>query len=185
MDTEYIPSNNIKITYQNGLNGAKRSIIIPQWSIFTLGTLLVFLFVSTFIFYAMLGNYAKLGDKVEQYKAENNSLRSKVDFYSAAVDSIYKMLEAPALKGSSADADYPSLGLGNSRQYSDFSNDPALKNQIDQLELKLAAILAQVNVSEPNPINHLPETPNAIYPADSMPSIYPSFGRISDGWGMR
>ena len=185
MKSDYIPRGQIRLSYQNGLEASERSFTIARWLIVALAALMLFLFVSSIVLYSLLAGFARRTAVVERLEAENASLRTKVDFYATAVDSIYNMLGTVPLKKAPASTDYPSLGLGKPALKDVFAPDSRLQEQINSLETKLSCILLQVSDQKPQNPSFPAELAAGNLPADSMPSIYPSFGRISDGWGLR
>lgn len=185
MDSQFLPSRHLSISYQYGLDGSPRQLIIPRWAMFAVAAFLLLMLLSGLAFPLFLSGYSSQASRLKVLESENNSLRTKVEFYSTAVDSIYKMIGTVQALPDSSSRDFPSLSFSAKPERTDFAYDPALRTQIDNLELKLSYILG-----------HLPKdtlisqiTPAELVvgdiPADTMPSIYPTFGRISDAWGLR
>ncbi len=184
MSHEFLPPHKLKISYQITPDGEERYLLLPRWS-FAVFMLLVALLVGSSLFSLVHGRgLSRRTAKLEQLEIENISLRNKVDFYAATVDSIYVMLDTLRVKTEATEKVYPSYSPDIKAKQTDFAYDPALKNQINDLEQKLVYILSYVSHPElGNAVVYgLPE--GELTP-DSMPSIYPSFGRISDGWGLR
>jgi murein DD-endopeptidase MepM/ murein hydrolase activator NlpD len=96
------------------------------------------------------------------------------------VDSIYKRLDTLQVIINSDSKDYPSLDFEQQLK-PNYTFDPALKNRMEELETKLATIL--VVISDPVTSNY--NSTLEASESDFIPSIYPTFGRISDGWGLR
>ncbi|MDD3283240.1 MAG: M23 family metallopeptidase [Candidatus Cloacimonetes bacterium] len=111
---------------------------------------------------------------------ENSLLRAKIELYAATVDSIYNMLDSLGIK--SANPPNPELYRGGASMEPDHSRDPKLKLQMENLEQELVKILWALGP-------HLPAdtTPDIFAePIEGdIPSIYPTFGRISDHYGTR
>ena len=185
MDNDFLPAGKMQISYQNGMDGQRRSFVLPHWSIYAFIILLVFLLGSTLTLFVTLGSVSASNARLDKLQAENKTLRSKLDFYSTTVDSIYKRLDSMKVQTGSEARNYPSLAFGKTSQPTGFSDDPALSHQIASLETKLAYILAQISPAETYITPTLAELPSGEVPPDYMPSIYPTFGRISDGWGLR
>ncbi len=184
MSHEFLPPHKLKISYQITPDGEERYLLLPRWSFAAL-VIFIVLLVGSSVFSLVYGRgLSKRTAKLEQLETENNSLRNKVDFYAATVDSIYVMLDTLRVKTEPSEKVYPSYSPELGAKQTDFAYDPALKNQINDLEQKLVYILSYVSHPELGnaTVYGLPE--GEITP-DSMPSIYPSFGRISDGWGLR
>lgn len=119
-------------------------------------------------------------NRIRILEAENHLLRAKVEQYATTVDSIYSMLDSLGLtQQDKKDYPYYSGGATNDMGY---SRDPRLKLGMENLEQKLSEILAYV---EPQfPFFAMPGL-EGLEPRGDVPSIYPTFGRISDAWGSR
>ncbi len=185
MDNDFVPAGKLLINYQNGMDGQRRSFVLARWWIVLIGVLLAFLFVSTLVFYIRLGSLSSAQQRLAKLETENRTLRSKLDFYGSTVDSIYARLDTLKVDESGQSSNYPSLNFAKSSKQTDFSYDPKLKQQISTLEAKLAVILAQVEQEQDFYTPTLTELAVGELPPDYMPSIYPTFGRISDSWGLR
>lgn len=185
MDNEFLPSGQMKISYQIGMDGARRSFMLPRWIFVALIAVAAAMLISTVILFIVLGGSAARETRLNKLETENRSLRTKVEFYASAVDSIYVKLDSMRVDTEEESRDYPSLGLGKTDQKTDFSYDPALKQRINSLESKLAYILHEIGPEEQYVTPTLAELGAGELPPDYMPSIYPTFGRISDGWGLR
>ncbi|HQP33361.1 MAG TPA: M23 family metallopeptidase [Candidatus Cloacimonas sp.] len=180
MENEFINKGKMKISYQVGMDGVKHSFTLPHYALILIIVLLIFLVVSTIMMFTMAGSNAQRNEVLKRLETENKELRAKLDFYAATVDSIYKRLNDLQIKIKENPEDYPTLNLKQGKK-GEFVFEPALRNQMENLETKLATIL--VLISEP--AKAIPALPVGENPADYIPSIYPSFGRISDGWGLR
>lgn len=185
MDSEFYTPNQLHISYQAGMEGKRGSFTIPRWVLWSAAVLLLFLLVSTIIFYVNLGSRGNLETKIEQLQKENEALRSSLDFYKVTVDSIYSMLDSLKLSAAPAGTDYPSLDIGHGEAAALPRFDSHLEQQMDILESKLAYILNALSPALDAPLASLSKLPVADLPSDTTPSIYPTFGRISDGWGLR
>lgn len=119
-------------------------------------------------------------NRIQNLEEENELLRAKVEQYAATVDSIYSMLDSLGLTHKN-ERDYPYYS-GGATESIGYSRDPRLKHKMENLEQKLSVILAYVE----------PKFPSFAMPGlddlgtiGDIPSIYPTFGRISDAWGSR
>jgi len=180
VENEFISKGKMKISYQVGMDGVKHSFTLPHYALILIIVLLIFLVVSTIVMFTMAGSNAQRNEVLKRLETENKELRAKLDFYTATVDSIYKRLNELQIEIKENPEDYPTLNLKQGKK-GEFVFEPALRNQMENLESKLATIL--VLISEPE--KAIPALPAGENPADYIPSIYPSFGRISDGWGLR
>lgn len=124
------------------------------------------------------GRFAR--SRVQTLEEENLLLMAKVEQYSTIVDSIYSMLDSLGLTGQDS-RDFPYYS-GGATQRIGSSQDSRLKLEMKNLEQKLCEILAYVEPKFPS--YGMPEI-DSFVPASDIPSIYPTFGRISDAWGSR
>lgn len=143
-----------------------------------LAILLLLLVLSAGFGYLM--NAMSESRKLALLEEENRLLRAKIELYDATVDSIHCMLDSLGLK--SEKKNNPALYRGGASLTNHSFADPKLKLKIEDTEKKLVHIM---QVLVPN----LPESPllqedTEIVDGD-IPSIYPTFGRISDAWGTR
>jgi len=181
---DYLPKPKLKISYQITPDGEQRFISLPSWSFGVAVFCMALLLVASVVSLIWAGSLSNRTARLEKLEIENNTLRNKVDFYATTVDSIYTMLDTLMVKTVPLEEDYPSYAIGTKATQTDFAYDPKLKHQINDLEQKLVFILGYVEDSH-EPIQTLASLAPGEIPPDSMPSIYPSFGRISDGWGLR
>ncbi|MCB5252149.1 MAG: M23 family metallopeptidase [Candidatus Cloacimonadaceae bacterium] len=124
------------------------------------------------------GRFAR--SRIQSLEEENQLLRAKVEQYATTVDSIYNMLDSLGLTHKDK-RDYPYYS-GGATENIGYSRDPRLKLEMEGLERKLSEILAYVEPKFPS----LQMTVwDGLQPSGDVPSIYPTFGRISDGWGSR
>lgn len=184
MDNEFVPAGKLQLSLQNGMDGQRRNWLLPRWLFFVLMVAACFVLISTILFYLQLAGYLDAQSRLQKLERENATLRGKLDFYAATVDSIYSSLDSLKQPGT-PERDYPSLDFKRSPKQTDLAYDPALKRQINTLETRLAHILAHFAPAEAFYTPTLDELADGELPPDFMPSIYPAFGRISDGWGMR
>ena len=146
MENEFINKGKMKISYQVGMDGVKHSFTLPHYAFILIIVLLAFLLVSTIIMFTMAGSNSHRNEVLKRLETENKELRAKLDFYSATVDSIYKRLNELQIKINENSEDYPALNFKQGKK-ADFVFEPALRNQMENLETKLATIL--VLISEP------------------------------------
>ena len=184
MDTEFYTPNQLHISYQNGMDGKRGSFTIPRWLPLAGIAVLVFLLVSSVMFYIGLAQGNRTAESLQQIKTENQALKTKLDFYAATVDSIYRMMESSSPSSTQEETDYPSLDLG-SKDKSAFPRNPGLTHRTEELETHLAFILSTLSTESDATLSTLNELPAGDQPSETTPSIYPTFGRISDGWGLR
>lgn len=142
-------------------------------------TILLLLFVTVGILSSLLGGrFAR--SRIQTLTEENQLLRAKVEQYATTVDSIYSMLDSLGLTHKD-NRDYPYYS-GGATENIGYSHDPRLKLEMESLEQKLSEILAFVEPKFPSMA--MPAW-DELQPTSDVPSIYPTFGRISDAWGSR
>lgn len=141
--------------------------------------LLLLLFVAVGFLSSLQGGRSAKG-RIQNLEEENHLLRAKVQQYATTVDSIYSMLDSLGLTHKDK-KDYPYYS-GGATEHTGFSRDPRLKLEMENLEQKLSLILAYV---EPKFPSMAMPAMDGLDPAGDIPSIYPTFGRISDAWGSR
>jgi len=118
-------------------------------------------------------------------KKENVLLRQKVEYYSAVIDTIYQKLDSLQLinkKSGDSEKLYPYNSDGD-KSFADnaFVYDTYLDARINSIEMQISDIFLCLNLD-----SYTDETSSKemLY-AGNGPSIFPTFGRWSDGWGVR
>jgi murein DD-endopeptidase MepM/ murein hydrolase activator NlpD len=175
-----------KITYQYGLDGVRKELQLSRSVLAVAVILLACVFVLSVLYLSGL----QFGDgdsrSSELLKRENTELRDKLEYYSGVVDSIYHKLDTLKVidkKPQSEEKLYPYNMNGADESLADntFVYDSYLDARINSVEERLKIILTAVAVldGEVAPESSLPYNP------ESGPSVYPTFGRWSDGWGVR
>jgi len=140
--------------------------------------LLALLIVTAFLGSIFGGRFEQ--QRIKNLEEENILLRAKVEQYSTTVDSIYTMLDSLGLTRRNQ-RDYPYYS-GGAAEFQGYSRDPQLKLEMETVEQKLLEILAYMEPQFASPM--IPNLPTEDFIGD-IPSIYPTFGRISDSWGSR
>lgn len=175
-----IEQNNTKINDSNGLSpeglGELRPDKGPLYAKIAILVLLMLLCVGFGYFISVKSASRKLALLEE----ENSLLRAKIELYDATVDSIHSMLDSLGLK--SEGKSNPALYRGGASMEMEHSRDPKLKIKMENTERKLVGILQVLEPSMPE--NLIRTEPEEVLSGD-IPSIYPTFGRISDAWGTR
>jgi len=171
-DTKIINNNELSPTGLGELRPEKGPLYAK------LAILLLLLVLSAGFGYLM--NAMSESRKLALLEEENRLLRAKIELYDATVDSIHCMLDSLGLK--SEKKNNPALYRGGASLTNHSFADPKLKLKIEDTEKKLVHIM---QVLVPN----LPESPLLQEDTEivdgNIPSIYPTFGRISDAWGTR
>lgn len=167
------------------MDGKRGSFTIPRWLPLAAIIVLVFLLISAILFYLGLVQGSRTADSLKQIQAENKALKTKLDFYAATVDSIYGLMDSLKLSPKQESTDYPSLDIKSLKEQSAFPRNPRLAHRTEEVETQLAYILTTLATNSDTPLASLAELPQDDQPSETTPSIYPTFGRISDGWGLR
>jgi murein DD-endopeptidase MepM/ murein hydrolase activator NlpD len=118
--------------------------------------------------------------KLALLEEENRLLRAKIELYGDTVDSIYSMLDSLGIKHDHKQN--PELYRGGAATLTGHSRDPRLKQQMEKMEYTLVDILRSLSPQSPG-IEVYGNEIEVI--AKDTPSIYPTFGRITDHWGTR
>lgn len=145
---------------------------------YTIAALLLLFVVVGILSSLQGGRFARR--RIQNLEDENHLLRAKVEQYATTVDSIYSMLDSLGLTHKDQ-KDYPYYS-GGATENIGYSRDPRLKLEMEGLEQKLSEILAFV---EPKFPSFVMPGMDGLEPIGDIPSIYPTFGRISDTWGSR
>lgn len=184
LEPEIFPKKRLKLSYQYG--DVKRSLKLPPF--FLMLILLIFgtMLISTLLLFIKggSGGNIKFQSRLEE---ENKLLRARLEMYSATVDSIYNKIDSLQVKSSETNKgkDYPYYSGGASSGTPRNNIDPALRARIDQIDTKLMHILAFVGSEVPRDLITIEPTDGLPRSGDGIPSIYPTFGKVTDGWGLR
>ncbi len=188
MDPEFKIKRQFNISYQYGWDGEKKSFSISRTATIIVGALLVLMLCVTLLFFGFWKPYQDGMNKLELLSKENRDLRNKIETYATTVDSIAKRLDivdipAPvAVKGEAMP--YINVNQDYERDKT-FVYDRYLDNTVNEIERKLIAIVNALSTDTASGSMDLLSHDLDLLSSGSVPSIYPTFGRISDGWGMR
>ena len=180
------PDRRWKISLQVG--DIKRGIRVPIVVPVLAGLFLLFMFIATLIL--LFGGSGSGADarQVAALKAENARLRGKLEGYAAQVDTIYKKVEAlqasqESVKGQGG-PEHPYVPA-RSNQTDQRSSRLTLESRINDIDNKLGYILGQIGPDLPLAMpGDQPNVPAPIS-GDGIPSVYPTFGEITSGFGLR
>lgn len=118
--------------------------------------------------------------RIRDLERENGFLRAKLELYAASVDSIHSMLDSLQIKAEDT-RDYPYVGGGRS-SYVEISLDQPLKQRLRETDTRLVSILQGLGSLMQEEGYQSFSQPLTM---ENVPGIYPTFGRVSDGWGSR
>jgi murein DD-endopeptidase MepM/ murein hydrolase activator NlpD len=169
-----------KITYQYGLDGVRKELQLPGSFIAIAVIILACLFILALLY---LANFHSGG---ESHMASDKLLQEKLDYYSGVIDSVYQTLDTLKViekKPPEAEKLYPYNMNGEDETLIDntFVYDNYLDARVNSMEDRINEILTGIIELENQ--NKGVEI-SAEFP-ENGPSIYPTFGRWSDGWGVR
>jgi murein DD-endopeptidase MepM/ murein hydrolase activator NlpD len=178
-----------KVTYQYGLDGVRKEV---QLSNVILAATVIFLTCVVILALLYLSGVKGTGlnsKAIEKLQKENAGLRDKLEYYSGLIDSIYMKLDTLKIiekQPSEKEKLYPYNRSGNEEALDNtFVYDSYLDARINSIEGKLKVILTGITeMDSGDPISIASASGSSGFPADG-PSIYPTFGRWSDGWGVR
>lgn len=171
------------MSIQRGYYGKKMQFSFGMPFLIGSLALLLLMLCLSMIYVFMLNTNAQTRNKLQQLSAQNEALREKLDIYTAALDSLARHLQIEPVIGSDSEAVYPYIDSDSKRKIGILSEDPRLEAKLNHFENLMQSILLYSKEKE-----HYPESDyddQGIATAADIPSIYPTFGRISDGWGMR
>ena len=155
------------------MDGKRGSFTIPRWLPLAAIIVLVFLLISSILFYLGLVQGSRTADSLKQIQAENKALKTKLDFYAATVDSIYGLMDSLKLSPKQESTDYPSLDIKSLKEQSAFPRNPRLAHRTEEVETQLAYILTTLATNSDTPLASLAELPQGDQPSETTPSITP------------
>lgn len=178
------------VTYQFGLDGVKREFNLSNIVLSIFALLFLSLFFLSSLYFLSIRNWNQTKTSLVKVQKENTLLRKKLDYYSTVVDSIYQKLDniqvsKPA--SSSVDRYYPYYKKDKSNPVEDntFVYDSYLDARVNSIEQQLKQITQGINTTVDNNASVSTVAYNGLLHIDNGPSIFPTFGRWSDGWGTR
>jgi murein DD-endopeptidase MepM/ murein hydrolase activator NlpD len=165
-----------------GGTGVRKGVYLPLLPAAALLLVLVLSLLFSALYFVQVRSSAA---KVSDLRQENELLRAKIDSFGAVIDSIYTKLDSlEVIFGSESGPGYPYYSGGAPADKAS-RIDPKLAARIKAMDSKLARIQVLMGGKVPFPLEAA--DPNAVHipRGDGIPSIYPTFGSFSDGWGMR
>jgi len=188
MHYDYIPTGKYHLTVQYGMDGMRRQVYLSRALVLLIGIVALLLLLLSISFFFNLRALRSIRTDLAQAKAENEQLLQKFEVYAALIDSLFvrQGLSADLLPSPDdlSDDIFPFFEEDKPKIIP-FADDPAFQNRIFELEQKLVYLTHVYSVQSPILTDLEIMLPEKISNDNSIPSIYPTFGRISDGWGMR
>lgn len=181
---------NWKVTYQFGLDGIRRELNVSNVAISITVVIFLCFFILSMLYLFSLRSWNQTQKALVKVQKENILLRQKLDYYSNVVDSIYQKLDTLQLStdaGKSANRYYSYFHKDTTEPIGDntFVYDSYLDAKVNSIEQQVKKI--STTLEWDNKINGSVATVASvdIKSIDNGPSIFPTFGRWSDGWGTR
>lgn len=174
-----------KVTYQYGLDGIRRELNLSALVVSVFAVIFVCIFLLAVLYLSGLRGINSNQKALAKLQKENVLLRQKVESYSATIDTIYQKLDSLKLinqNTENTDKLYP-YSSGDDESFIDntFVYDSYLDARVNALDRQILQITACLN---PDP-NNADFSTGELVALGNGPSIYPTFGRWSDGWGVR
>jgi murein DD-endopeptidase MepM/ murein hydrolase activator NlpD len=187
-EPEIFPRKKVKITYQDG--DRKRGFSLPPFVAGLLVVLFAILLITSLILLLSGKSDTAKKPELDELQAENRELRGKIMLYSAQADSILAKIDT--LKSSldtsgkkESKRNYPYVKGSGSSYNMNPGQDKDLKKIYAAIEAKYNIIYARLGSDAPAALNLANPDQSFARSGDGIPSIYPTFGRYSDSWGIR
>lgn len=185
-EPEIFPRKKVKIVYQDG--DRKHGFSLPPFAAGLIVAVFAILLITTLVLLLAGKPRNAKNAELDNLQAQNKELRAKIMQYSAQADSILAKIDT--LKTSMRDGkvddstrDFPYVrGRGASRPTAPGTD---LKKLFTAIENKYNIIYARLGTEAPASLGLASPAESFSGSGDGIPSIYPTFGRYSDGWGVR
>jgi len=179
-----------KVTFQHGLDGIRRELNLPGWITSVIAAFFLCVFVLALLYIFSLQGINRNQKALDKMQKENALLRKKLDYYSGVIDTIYQKLDTLKLldsKAKSFDRNYPYYNSDKSEPLSDdtFVYDSYLDAIVNSTEQQIRQISSSIDWESSLTLAMAPSESGDLLRIDNGPSIFPTFGRWSDGWGTR
>lgn len=184
LEPEIFPKKRLKLSYQYG--SVKRSLKLPPFFLGLILLIFAMMLLSTMLLFFKGGTGGNMQFQ-SRLETENKLLRARLELYSTTVDSIYQKIDSLTVNSKPGESgkDYPYYSGGPSSAAPRTLIDPALRAKLSAIDSKLMYILAYTGGDVPQDLIIAETDENLPQSGDGIPSIYPTFGRLSDGWGLR
>lgn len=180
----------LNISYQYGWSGIKRELSVSNLTMALLAIALLAVFTLSLVYIFSVQSWKQTQDALVKIQKENTLLRKKLDYYAGVIDTIYLKLDTLQVNSGKT----PLTG----RYYSHFNQDGSvpiedntfiydsyLDGKVNAAEGQISRIYACLNMEKQSTGTAVAGKSEEIIRIDSGPSIFPTFGRWSDGWGVR
>ena len=174
----------LNITFQYGLDGHRKSFYVSKTAIWAVISAIALLAITSVAFLIYLVPYLSEKGEMGRIAQENKLLRDKIDYYATQIDSIKAQIGVQEIQEEPSETSYPYIDPKKNHE-PDLFYDPWLEARISMIERGLLLIHEQLNAGELDEFEQLLRQYPSLANSDGKPSIYPTFGTFSDGWGMR
>ncbi len=181
---------NWRVTYQFGIDGIRREFNLSNAILVIVLAIFLSLFLLSSLYFISLRNWNQSQKALTKVQKENILLRQKLDYYSEVIDSIYQKLDTMQLSkplSKTTDQYYPYFRNDKSNKIEDntFVYDSYLDARVNSIEQQIKKISTGFSMNYSSDSSVATVATNDMLRIDNGPSIFPTFGRWSDGWGTR
>lgn len=179
LEPELVPEQRIKLSldYQD----RKHSVFLPVW-------LLVLILAVVLCAAVLLGIFAFRGaepqdsKRLRELQTENKYLSGRIADFEAELDSLEVILDTLGI-APVEERDFPYYSGNTEEAKLKLHATPAMVTALGSLDEKLANLWSRLGLAAPAGRSD-PGT-GSVPTGDGIPSIYPTFGCFTDGYGMR
>lgn len=181
-EPEVFPDRRIKLILDNA--GSKHSLTLRP-------LVLVLVALALVAGLTLLGIFAFQNEgggnsaQVRKLETENRFLRETLDRYEAEMDSISTRLDTLKVGQVEEEKALPYFGGGGPSQHNQLLVNPGLATQLSKYESMLAKLKLRLGFDLRYAVVQLELPADFARRGDGIPSIYPTFGNLTDGWGRR
>lgn len=180
-EREFIPPNRLQLSLQMGMDGRLHRWSIHKLVLTGLFVLVIAMFISTIILILSFSGYSKAAGEASKLRAENLELRQRMEERIANLDAA---LDTLSLKLEEIKAGDASLPAGINYPY--VSPGKTVIPYVQKIDNRLEDLQERVDGIVYALVGDTDDTP-VMRPVSRVgaPSIYPTFGVITDGFGLR
>ncbi len=180
----------LNVSYQYGWDGEKKELSVSTLTLAVLAVFALVIFIMSMIYLFSIRNWNQTKDALAKIQKENTLLRKKLDYYAGVIDTIYLKLDTLQVSNGRTSLTgryYSQFNKDDSIPVEDntFIYDSYLDGKVNVAQNQIRRITACLSMEKPSGLMLASSSPESIMKLDSGPSIFPTFGRWSDGWGVR
>lgn len=121
---------------------------------------------------------------MSKLQKENSNLQEKIEGYETQIDSVMALLDSLEIKTIEPEA-LPSLGEERFGNENPFPVHPGLERKIIRVDVKLSNLKQRLGLAVDEMQGKLRLPSDFERNGDGIPSIHPTFGKLSSTWGYR